>query len=108
MVSLFLLKSFVWVFIIYGISQIITEASIFSWLRDALTDSKFKLFNVLGKLVTCFLCTSVWVAFSLGAFAYSPTAELWPHLNNGANIFLDGMYGSTFAWFLYMAEAKLS
>lgn len=108
MVSLFLLKSFVWVFIIYGISQIVTEASIFAWLRDGLTKSRFKVFNVLGKLVTCFLCTSVWVSFLMGAFTYSPTAELWTNLAPIQNIFLDGMYGSTFAWFLYVTEARFS
>lgn len=106
MISLFLLQTFIWALAIYGITQIITEATIFEWLRDELSNSQDKVNNFFGKLVSCFLCCSVWVSFLLSAWVFSPSATLWPHMPFGS-FFIDGMIGSTIVWFLHIYENKL-
>lgn len=106
MISLFILKTFFWSLAVYGITQIITEATIFEWLRDGLSNSDNGIVNFFGKLVSCFLCCSVWVSFAL-SFLYSPSFELWPNVNYGS-WFIDGMIGSTIVWFLHVLENRLS
>lgn len=102
MESLFLLKTLYAVFTVYGITQIITEAKIFAWLRKGLTNTW------LGDLVSCFLCTSVWVSFVFSYFVYSPAEELVNTNFQFTNVFLDGMFLSALVWFFYVIESKLS
>jgi len=102
MESLFLLKTLYAVFTVYGITQIITEAKIFAWLRTRLSDT------LLGDLVNCFLCTSVWVSFVFSYFVYSLASELFDINFEVANVFLDGMFLSALVWFFYVIESKLS
>lgn len=104
---MFTAQLIVWSFIVYGITQIIVEAKIFAPIRNWLNYSRFSFFNFFGTLLSCFLCTSVWVSFILSALLYSPTSTLWPELNN-SSIFLDGMLGSCIVWFLYCIENKLN
>jgi hypothetical protein len=103
MIGLFLIQTVLWALAIYGITQIITEATIFEWLRNRLTPYKF-----FGKLVTCFLCASVWISFFLSAWVFSPSAVLWSDLYMIESTFIDGMIGSTIVWFLHVYENKLS
>lgn len=98
METLFLIKTFFAVFTVYGITQIITEAKIFEWLRKLLSK------NWLGSLVSCFLCTSVWISFAFSYFVYS----LSSHFTNILSVFLDGMFLSAIVWFLYVIESKMS
>ena len=102
MESLFLLKTLYAVFTVYGISQIITEAKVFAWLRKGLTNTW------LGDLVSCFLCTSVWVSFTFSYFIHSLSGELFPTNFQFTNVFLDGMFLSALVWFFYVIESKLS
>lgn len=101
----FLLQVFVWIFIIYGITQIVVEAQIFAWLRDGLATSRIIFFRWLSYLVKCFLCSSVWVSFILGYLVFSPTAVFWP-LTAFQNAFLDAMFGSALVWFMHIMEFK--
>lgn len=115
---MFVTHLLIWCLIIYGITQIIVEASIFSWLRNALLKRKNPVDSFFGKLISCFLCASVWISFILSATLYSPTEELWPHLasldilsisvGGVVTTFLDGMLGSSIVWFLYCIESKLT
>ena len=111
---MFTTQLLVWSFIVYGITQIIVEAKIFAPLRDWFNYNRFGFFRWFGSLLSCFLCTSVWVSFILSASLYSPTLELWSNLlstnvlNLGVNTFLDGMLGSCIVWFMYCIESKLS
>lgn len=107
MISLFLLKTFVWSLAIYGITQIISEATVFEPLRNFLTNSKFKPFNKVGELISCFLCCSVWVSFFVSIVVFSPSLEIWSHLSFW-HFFFDGMIGSTIVWFFHIYEGKLS
>lgn len=102
MIGYFVLQTFVWALAIYGITQIITEATIFEKVRDKISESSV----FFGKLVTCFLCASVWISFLLSIWAFSPSFILWPHLGY-TSIFIDGMIGSTIVWFLHVIENKL-
>jgi hypothetical protein len=108
MISLFILKLAIWSIAIYGITQIITEATIFKWLRDYFTQSKNKISLFFGKLITCFLCASVWISFILSGWVFSPSTELWTDLSIVESIFIDGMIGSTIVWFLHLYESKLN
>jgi hypothetical protein len=101
MIGLFLLQTVLWSFAVYGITQIITEATIFEGLRNRLENVKF-----FGKLVSCFLCASVWISFLLSAWIFSPASLLWPYLSLFESVFIDGMIGSTIVWFLHIYENK--
>ncbi len=106
MIGSFLIQTVLWSLAIYGITQIITEASIFENVRNFLTDSNNRIFNFFGKLVSCFLCASVWVSFLLSVWVFSPSLFFWPYLSIGS-FFIDGMIGSTIVWFLHIYENKL-
>lgn len=85
-----------WVAIVYGISQIITEATIFENVREFLIEHV----NPIGHLVSCFLCTSVWVSGITSLLLYSPVTYFFdlPQLSV-LGIFFNAMLGSTIAWF---------
>lgn len=106
MIGLFLLQTVIWSLAIYGITQIITEATIFEWLRSTFSNSKNDVDKFFGKLISCFLCCSVWVGFLLSVWVWSPSSILWPEIPFG-NVFIDGMIGSTIVWFLHIYENKL-
>lgn len=102
METLFLLKTFYAVFAVYGIAQIITEATIFEWVRNKLSGTWF------GGLVNCFLCTSVWVSFGFSYFVYSAASDILSTEFQLVSVFLDGMFLSALVWFFYVIESKLS
>jgi len=113
---MFITQLLIWCLIVYGITQIVVEATIFSKLRSVLSRN----ISFLGKLISCFLCSSVWISFILSVTLYSPTAQLWPHLLSlefpatdipmgwFVTMFLDGILGSSIVWFLYCIENKLT
>jgi hypothetical protein len=89
-----------WALAGYGITQIITDSSIFRPIRKLLRNT------VLSELVTCFLCSSVWVMGGLSAFLYSPSAEIFQFNNYhiAVYIFTDAMMGSAILWFMRLIE----
>lgn len=97
-----------WIAAIYGITQIITEASIFSTVRNYFA-SRTGFMSHLGTLLNCFLCASVWVSAGVSMVLYSPCTQMYPELNSHIfAIFFDAMIGSAFAWFLYVLENRIS
>ena len=122
MVGLMVFKLIIWGCISYGITQIITESTLFSPLRGLL--STYSLTKWLGELISCVLCTSVWISAGLSIFVVSPSMMAWPQLSEPVycNIlfmdamfdytilrgaFLDAMLGSTIVWFMHCIEGKL-
>lgn len=103
LVFIVILKLFIWLMIAYGVTQIITDSSLFAPIRNAISIMPFMGF--LSKLVTCFLCTSVWVCFFFSWTLWSPTEEFF---DSNYYFFLDGMFGSAVLWFLRTYENKLS
>lgn len=126
-------KFVIWLFVIYGINQIITEASIFSYFRKHVRNKFIK------EIVNCILCNSVWVSFFVSYCLWSPIgsifktelfysdisgvaicfAKAFPEIQNFIisslnfilkiiSMFFDGMMGSACVWFLHIIERKLS
>lgn len=102
-----IMQLFVWSAIIYGVTQIVVQSTLFTPLRAYLQTSRFSFLRLLYKLITCFLCTSVWVGFIMSLLLYSPTQELWsPNIILGT--FFDGMLASCIIWFMYNIEHYIS
>jgi hypothetical protein len=93
----------VWLMVAYGMSNILVYGSIFQGLRNGIKDwgNTILPFNGLakfvGELLSCMMCTSVWVGFLLSFFYYSPSTSLI-----GAPLwfgwFFDGMLASGAVW----------
>jgi len=93
----------VWLMVAYGMSNILVYGSIFQGLRNGIKDwgNTILPFNGLakfvGELLSCMMCTSVWVGFFLSFFYYSPSTSLigtplW------VGWFFDGMLASGTVW----------
>lgn len=133
-----MVKFVLWIFVIYGITQIIVDSELFSNIRTVLG-----MWNTrLGKLVNCMLCTSVWVAFAVSYMLWSPSESVFLvdlvdvealnrridydsdsefksainmvslHITLAYNrvrfMFVDGMFGSAIVWFIYLIERLIS
>jgi len=94
-----------WVFMAYGMSQILVYGSIFQSQRDLIhnianNEQTFKfikpLFVFLSGLISCMMCTSTWVGFFI-SFFYSPSSSLL-NIDNFMSIFFDGMLASGSVW----------
>lgn len=107
MTGVFLLQVFVWSLTIYGITQIVTEATIFEWFRVWLKTGTNAVRHFLSKLVSCFLCTSVWISGLLSVWIFSPSSILWPDVSVFESAFIDAMFGSTIVWFMHLYENKI-
>lgn len=93
-----------WLASIYGITQIIVDASIFEPIRNFFL-SRTGVLNWLGSLVDCFLCSSVWVSAFVSLTLYSPTLHVFGECHYlFMNIFFDAMIGSALAWFMRIWE----
>lgn len=84
------------VLVLYNITQIIVESILFSKVR------KIKILNLL---LSCFLCTSVWISFILSFFLFNYAEYLG---YNRFSWFFNGMFFSSIAWFLHLIEGKLT
>jgi len=83
----------------YNITQIITEASIFKPVRRWLLDSRL---SIIGQLVSCFLCTSVWISFllTLGCKNFADRLNY--------SVFINTMFISAVVWFIHIFERRIS
>lgn len=109
--STFIVQTFFWVLVIYGVTQIITEATIFNALRKALLDSKWMAVNLIGQLVSCFLCTSVWISTAASIVLGGPSSVLFPEWGDPYMItwtVTDAMFGSALVWLIHCIEYKLT
>lgn len=93
MMSIFmiLLCSLSSIFAAYGLTVIIVESDIVEPIRNILSP-----IPLLGKLVSCFMCTSVWVSAFVSFALYSITGELF--LIGSTSIFWDAMVMSPILW----------
>jgi len=82
--------------VIYQITQIISESYLFKPFRMMFVTR----IPFLYKLLTCFLCTSVWVSFFVHL--------IFPEFNLNTNWFLNTMFLSGCVWFLHVIEDKLT
>lgn len=87
----------------YGITQIITESTLFKPFRNL-----FPLKSWLGTFIRCFLCISVWVGFIISTLIYSISYNYLYIYNPIMSIFVDGIILSAASWLLYSLEIKLN
>lgn len=93
----------VWIIMAYGMSNILVYGSIFNAPRALIhvwADSNMPM-NSFGKflkdMLSCMMCSSTWVGFFFGLFAYSPTHEFLD-ISKYGSWFLDGMVASGSVW----------
>lgn len=94
----------IWLLAAYGMSNILVYGSIFSGMRNTLSEwgnsqyTPFRgVFKFISDLLSCMMCTSTWVGFFMSYVAYSPWNQIIG-LNEYVSIFFDGMLASGFVW----------
>lgn len=92
----------VWIAIVYGLSQILSEMSISKPLRIWLIERshKNKFYEFLAKLLSCFICTSVWISMIM-TFLYNPTLAYFGFDCLIVAIILNGYIGSAVSWWIH-------
>ena len=95
----------IWLVAAYGMSQILVYGSIFNGIRESLhrlAENRLSLFNFLGVflsgLISCMMCTSTWVGFTM-SFIWSPFIDVLGS-NVVLGVFFDGMLASGGVWFI--------
>ena len=93
-----------WMIMAYGLSNILVYGSIFNEPRNYIfkqaenEESYFTSFFIFLKgMLSCMMCTPVWVGFFFGIFLYSPVHELL-NVNAYVSWFFDGMLASGSVW----------
>lgn len=111
-------RTIIWGMISYATSSIIAESSLFKPIRNFFLDLKITAW--LGRLLSCILCTSVWVSAFFAYNLYSPAFSIWGKRIIGTMelfgydvtvawvLFLDGMLGSCIVWWIHILENKVS
>ena len=89
-----MLDLYLWTFIVFGITIIITTSKAIFPLRHLLKNKA----PFIGELLSCPLCFAFWVSIFVSYFWYSPTN----------NILLDCFYGSGTTHLLYCITWKLA
>lgn len=80
--------------VVYQITQIISESTIFKPLRNI---------PFIGSFLSCFLCTSVWIGFLVSKFVF----DYANYLGLDCTVFLSGLFYSCVVWFIHVIEHKL-
>lgn len=88
------------ILVLYQITTIISESSLFNPLREFLTKRFFPL-SLLGYLISCFLCTSVWVGFILSNYLFN-FAEYLGYYE--ISWFWNSMFFSAVVWFIHKID----
>lgn len=73
--AFFFAKLLLWVLIIYGTSQIVVDSVLFESFRNKITRWK----PLFGELVTCMLCTSVWISLIFSVILWSPSKAMFAY-----------------------------
>ena len=99
MIEMFL----IWIIAAYGMTNILVYGSIFNNLRNAIHKTAevgipiiSQLFKFLSGLISCVMCTSTWVGFSMSLF-FSPFT-FFIGLHPAFGLFFDGMLASGGVW----------
>lgn len=93
------------IFVAYNATQIISESSLFTPVWKTLLNSKYWLFRHIGRLLSCFLCTSVWVSFLLTLTLYDYAANIG--ITNLSWLF-NALFISSICWWMHIIEDKLT
>jgi hypothetical protein len=91
------------VIVLYQITQIISESRISRPIREYLAEKgrKYLFPKILHDLISCFLCTSVWVGFILTPLLF----DLAKYIGyETMSWFWNGLFFSCVAWFLNVWE----
>jgi hypothetical protein len=93
-----------WMIMAYGLSNILVYGSIFNGPRDYITKQSENDYNYfqdfflfLKNMLSCMMCTPVWVGFFLGIFVYSPVHQLLG-VTGFISWFFDGLLASGSVW----------
>lgn len=97
------MKLLLWILIAFGICQIIVESVIFKRIRDFFKGR----ITAIHTLLTCYICTGVWIGWILGLFLYSPVQTEFQLSNHWISIFCDGMICSCLVWFIHKIEERI-
>ena len=82
-----------WAFISYGLTSIIVWGSIFEIPRNWIKSH----FKFLGELISCTLCTAVWVGFFLSICLGGLSTKCFD-IHWIPSIFFDGMFTAGIVW----------
>lgn len=73
MILIFIVKLIMYQLIGYCICQVLVESDLFTNFRN-----KIRLRSLtLGKLVSCMLCSAIWISFLMSIFIWSPSMEVF-------------------------------
>ena len=93
-----------WMVMTYGLSNILVYGSIFNTPRNYIFNEAdhgigffTDFYKFLKGMLSCMMCTPVWVGFFFGIFLYSPVQELLG-VSPFASWFFDGMLASGATW----------
>jgi hypothetical protein len=93
----------IWLLVAYGMSNILVYGSIFQGIRDSINNwgnsmLPFKgMGKFIGDLLSCMMCTSVWVGFFLSISYYSPSIS-FIKTPQWCGWFFDGILSSGAVW----------
>ena len=95
---------FLWMIMTYGLSNILVYGSIFNKPRNYIFnkadhgDGLFTdFYKFLKGMLSCMMCTPVWVGFFFGIFLYSPVHRIL-EVSPWVSWFFDGMLASGSVW----------
>lgn len=93
-----------WMIMSYGLSNILVYGSIFNTPRNFIFKEAENPENILSDffaflkgMLSCMMCTPVWVGFFFGIFLYSPVHEILS-VNSYVSWFFDGILASGSTW----------
>lgn len=97
------MEIFFWIIAAYGMTNILVYGSIFENFRNSLhmaAETNIPIitpvFKFLSGLISCVMCTSTWVGFTMSLF-YSPFTYHYG-LHPAFGLFFDGMLASGGVW----------
>lgn len=95
-----MMKILVWVFLCYGLMNIVVYGAIFESFREffrRLSERSNKIGKFIYELITCPMCFSVWGGFFMGGVIWSPVHHLFdiPLIYSW---FFDGILASGTVW----------
>lgn len=91
------------VFILYQVSQVISESKLTRPFREYLRQKgqSNRLIMFLYNLLSCFLCTSIWVGFLLSLLLFDFAAHIGYET---VSWFWNGLFFSSITWFMNVWE----
>ena len=95
---------FLWMVMVYGLSNILVYGSIFDRPRNYIIEQSenqesyfMDFFVFLRNMLSCMMCTPTWVGFFFGIFLFSPVHQIL-EVNPYVSWFFDGLLASGSTW----------